>query len=135
MSAIGRRSVREAAWSAIPERVSIGMDPDELVTIQVIDADESVVGEGRCEHRHVGVGRSHASAATGPRGAHSCRIDLVDEVVHATGVGVGMDDDECPSVTGVAAEDVVVAMRDKRVLGSFPLVASGEPVLRPHGCK
>jgi len=75
------------------------------------------------------------SVAAGPRGAHSRRVDLVDEVVHATGVGVGMDHDECPSVTGAAAEDVVVAMRDECILGSFPPVASAEPVLRPHDCK
>jgi hypothetical protein len=98
-------------------------------------ADESVVGEVRCEHPNPGDRRSHASVATGPRNAPGCRVDFVKEVVHAAGVGVGMDDDERPSVTRVATEDVIVAMRDECILGSFPLIASAEQALRPHDCK
>jgi hypothetical protein len=65
----------------------------------------------------------------------SSHIYLIDDVFHATGEDVGMDDDECPSVTGVRAEDIVVAMCDKCILGSFSLVATAAPVLRPHECK
>jgi hypothetical protein len=101
-----------------------------------------VVGEGRCEHRHVASAEVQVSVATGPRGAHSWRVDLlVDEVVHATGVGVGRDDDECSSVSGVSAGDVVVASRAGRPCAISASWAASRlslvlhPVLRPHGCK
>jgi hypothetical protein len=57
------------------------------------------------------------------------------DVVHATGEDVGVDDDECPLVSGVGAEDIVVTMCDKCILGRFSLVAAAAPVLRPHDCK
>jgi hypothetical protein len=64
----------------------------------------------------------------------SSRIHPVDDVGDPTGIGVDIDDDQCPSIASVSAEDVVVAMCHKVSLGISTLVATA-PVLRPHDCK